>query len=57
MKVATAEEIRALDQEAIEKIGVPGAMLMENAALRVVDRGEALQALIREAIETWHKTH
>jgi hydroxyethylthiazole kinase-like uncharacterized protein yjeF len=36
MKVATAEEMRQLDQTAIEDVGIPGVVLMENAGLHVV---------------------
>jgi len=36
MKVATAEEMRQLDRRAIEDVGIPGAVLMENAGLHVV---------------------
>lgn len=36
MKIATAEEIRQLDREAIENFGIPGVVLMENAGLHVV---------------------
>ncbi len=35
-KVATAEQMRALDREAIEVYKIPGIVLMENAALGVV---------------------
>jgi hydroxyethylthiazole kinase-like uncharacterized protein yjeF len=35
-KVATAVQMRALDREAIEGYGIPGIVLMENAALGVV---------------------
>ncbi|NOY53137.1 MAG: NAD(P)H-hydrate dehydratase [Deltaproteobacteria bacterium] len=35
-KVATAEQMRALDREVIERYGIPGIVLMENAALGVV---------------------
>lgn len=37
MKVLTAESMRALDQRAIREIGIPGLVLMENAALGVVE--------------------
>lgn len=33
----TADEMRAMDAETIEIIGIPGAVLMENAGRRVVD--------------------
>jgi NAD(P)H-hydrate epimerase len=37
VKVLTAEAMRALDQRAIREIGIPGPVLMENAALGVVE--------------------
>lgn len=37
MKVATADEIRQLDRTAIEDLGIPGVVLMENAGLHVVN--------------------
>ncbi len=37
MKVLTAEAMREVDRRAIEEIGVPSLVLMENAALGVVD--------------------
>ena len=36
MKVATAEEMRQLDRAAIEEVGIPGVVLMENAGVQVV---------------------
>ncbi|MDX1763355.1 MAG: NAD(P)H-hydrate dehydratase [bacterium] len=36
MKVANGKEMRALDRKAIEDYGIPGLVLMENAALGVV---------------------
>ncbi|PID55808.1 bifunctional ADP-dependent NAD(P)H-hydrate dehydratase/NAD(P)H-hydrate epimerase [candidate division KSB3 bacterium] len=36
MKVATAAEIRELDRRAIEDVGIPGAVLMENAGTKVL---------------------
>lgn len=36
MKVATAAEMRALDRIAIEQVGIPGVVLMENAGLQVI---------------------
>ncbi|MCL4839001.1 MAG: NAD(P)H-hydrate epimerase, partial [Thermoanaerobaculia bacterium] len=37
MRVLTAAAMREVDRRAIEELGVPGAVLMENAALGVVD--------------------
>lgn len=37
MKLATSAQMRAMDREAIEKYAVPAVVLMENAALRVVE--------------------
>lgn len=37
MRLATADEMRAMDRRAIDEFGIPGIVLMENAALRVVD--------------------
>jgi hydroxyethylthiazole kinase-like uncharacterized protein yjeF len=36
MKILTSAEMRALDRAAIEGLGIPGVVLMENAGLRVV---------------------
>ncbi len=35
MKILTAAEMRAIDRTAIEELGIPGVVLMENAGLRV----------------------
>ncbi len=43
MKLATAEQMRAIDQRAIEGCGVPGIVLMENAAIAL--REAALEML------------
>jgi ADP-dependent NAD(P)H-hydrate dehydratase / NAD(P)H-hydrate epimerase len=37
MRILTAEAMREVDRRAIEELGVPGLVLMENAALGVVD--------------------
>ena len=37
MNVATAQEMREIDRRTIEEFGVPSLILMENAALRVVE--------------------
>lgn len=37
MKVVTAEEMREIDRRAIEVIGIPGVVLMENAGRAVAD--------------------
>ena len=42
MKVATAGEMRAIDRRAIEEYGVPGIVLMENAAVEVVKATELM---------------
>ena len=34
MKVLTAAQMQAVDRRAIEEIGIPGAVLMENAGRR-----------------------
>ena len=36
MKVVTAQEMRHIDQQTIEQIGIPGAVLMEHAGSTVV---------------------
>ena len=40
MKVVTAQQMRALDQEATQDLGIPSLLLMENAARGLVDRIE-----------------
>src|SRR5262249_30581754 len=37
VRVLTVPEARALDRRAIEELGIPSLVLMENAALRVAD--------------------
>ncbi len=37
MKVVTAREMREIDRRAIEELGLPGLLLMENAGLRVAE--------------------
>lgn len=41
MKIATCEQIRSMDKRAIEQYGIPGIVLMENAASAVVREMEA----------------
>ena len=36
MKIVNAKQMQELDRKAIQKIGIPGIVLMENAALGVV---------------------
>jgi len=36
MKILTSREMRGIDRTAIEELGIPGPVLMENAGLRVV---------------------
>lgn len=37
MKILSAAEMKAVDRRAIEDLGIPGSLLMENAGLRVVE--------------------
>jgi len=37
MKIVTAEEMQQIDRRAIERFGIPSIVLMENAAIAVVD--------------------
>lgn len=37
MKILTAEKMRTIDRIAIEETGIPGIVLMENAAFRVIE--------------------
>lgn len=46
MRILTADEMRAVDRRAIEELGIPGLVLMENAAIGVAD---ALGARFPEA--------
>ena len=48
MKVFTAEQMRNFDRAAIEDYGIPSIVLMENAALRVVEFLEAKFAPLSE---------
>ncbi|MCX6640918.1 MAG: NAD(P)H-hydrate dehydratase [bacterium] len=41
-KIATANEMRSLDSAAIQEIGIPGLILMENASLGILRRIEAI---------------
>ena len=36
MKIATTQIMRKIDQYCIEVLGIPGIVLMENAALKVI---------------------
>src|SRR5512139_3003525 len=40
MKIATAQEIRNIDRRAIREFGIPGPVLMENAAAAIVSEME-----------------
>lgn len=51
MRVPTLAESRELDRHAIEELGIPGPVLMENAALGVVDAlGERFPGARRAAV-------
>ena len=45
MRVLTATEARAFDRWAIDQLGVPALVLMENAALAVAEAIDASMAL------------
>jgi len=38
--IVTAEEMRELDRQTIEEIGIPGIVLMENAGVNVAKKAE-----------------
>lgn len=44
MRLAISEEMRAMDRRATEEFGIPSIVLMENAALRVVEYLERVHA-------------
>lgn len=44
MKAVTGAQMRAIDRRATEEYAIPSLLLMENAALRVVDAAEAMLA-------------
>ena len=48
MKILSAAEMRAADRRAIEDLGLPGAILMENAGLRVVEEMRARRPCLAE---------
>ncbi|MBM3212060.1 NAD(P)H-hydrate dehydratase [Candidatus Poribacteria bacterium] len=50
MKVVTAEEMRNIDQQTIQKIGIPGIVLMENAGIGVVNAIEKKYGLKKISI-------
>lgn len=47
MKIATPDQMREIDKVAIGSIGIPGIVLMENAAVRVVEEIEASLGAVR----------
>jgi NAD(P)H-hydrate repair Nnr-like enzyme with NAD(P)H-hydrate epimerase domain len=51
MKVATAEIMRKLDRKAIDEFGIPGLVLMENAARGTV--GAIFLTWCRSVWESW----
>ena len=48
MKLATSSQMQALDQATIEEIGIPGAVLMENAGKGTVEQMEQEFGPVRE---------
>ena len=52
MRVVTAEEMKTLDQSAIQEYGVPGAVLMENAGRQVVEVIREIMGDVRGRIIT-----
>ncbi|TET86385.1 NAD(P)H-hydrate dehydratase [Candidatus Aerophobetes bacterium] len=48
MKLVTSEEMRRIDKKAIEEIGIPSIVLMENAGLKVADAIERKYGPLKE---------
>jgi len=48
MKLVTSEEMRRIDKKAIEEIGIPSIVLMENAGLKVADAIEKKYGPLKE---------
>ncbi|SHK68180.1 bifunctional ADP-dependent NAD(P)H-hydrate dehydratase/NAD(P)H-hydrate epimerase [Desulforamulus aeronauticus] len=52
MRVVTAAEMKQIDLQAIEKYGIPGIVLMENAGWRVVEIIEGIISEVKDKIVT-----
>ncbi|HHX87310.1 MAG TPA: bifunctional ADP-dependent NAD(P)H-hydrate dehydratase/NAD(P)H-hydrate epimerase, partial [Firmicutes bacterium] len=50
MKVLTAAAMREADRRTIEELGLPGAVLMENAGLRVAEAALAVNPRGRKVV-------
>ena len=48
MRVATASEMREIDNIAIDEYGIPGTVLMENAGVAVIRRLESIWESLAE---------
>jgi len=52
LRIVTAEEMKALDQAAIEEYGIPGLVLMENAGHHVVEVVKQVLGDVRDKVVT-----
>ena len=46
MKLLTPQQMKAIDESAIKNIGIPGIILMENAAIQTVMKASQMLSLI-----------